>query len=141
MGGLLSTKGHGQMGAQPGVKMASADQQKQIHLPSDQSLGTEKAGGSRVRDGPDPTLLLIPHEPETFLCSDRESAERDDRRSQTCEVAQEASTAKRIAGARKPRSVPWFCLPPGGTVFFLGLHLYNGNTLPVTTRRRTQSDV
>lgn len=42
------------MGAQAGVKMASADQEKQIHLPSDQSLGREKAGSSRARDGPHP---------------------------------------------------------------------------------------
>lgn len=53
MGVLLSTTGRGQMGAQSGVKMASADQEKQIHLPSDQSLGREKAGSSRARNGPD----------------------------------------------------------------------------------------
>lgn len=135
-------------GAQPGVKMASADQEKQIHLPSDQSLGREKSGSSRARDGPDPTaLLLIPHEPKTFFRSDRESAGRDDHGSHTCEVPQEASTAERIVGARKPRCVPWFCLPHGGTVnlmLFPSLHLYNGNTLSdaqVKRRQKTQRNL
>lgn len=47
-------KGEGQMGAQPGVKMASADQGKQIYLPSDQSLGRERVGSSSTRHGPAP---------------------------------------------------------------------------------------
>lgn len=76
-------KGEGQMGAQPGVKMASADQGKQIHLPSDQSLGRER---ELAAPAPDMAGLLIPQEPKTFLCSDRESAGRGDHRSQTCEV-------------------------------------------------------
>lgn len=91
------------MEAQPGVKMASADQEKQIRLPSDQSLEREKAGSPGVRNGPD--SLPAPESSQAQDFPDRDSVGRDDDTSQTCEVPGNEKSRK-DTGAWKPSHPP-----------------------------------
>lgn len=70
-------------------------------------------------------LLWTPQEPRTFLCSDRDSAGRDDDRSQTCEVPQKWQN-KKNTGARKARHTHGLVLSlPGDAVdpLFLSVRL------------------
>lgn len=141
LGGLLATKGKDRWGHSQGSRWLQQTRESRFTSHLTRAWGERELAAS----APDMARLLIPHEPKTFLCSDRESAGRDDHRSQTCEAPQGTSITERIAGARKRRSVPWFCLPRGGTVtnpmFFLSLHLYNGDMLPdshMKLRQRTE---